>query len=269
MSWGYGQLATEVYELDKPVGRSFPGLDYYARQLAGITGRILEPACGTGRVLVPLLEAGLAVEGLDTSPQMLALCRQHCADRGLDPVLREADMTTVAEPDAYQAVIIPAGSIMLLDGQDAAPRTLAAFRAALVPGGRLILDLDVPSRPDGPAITSARYWQRDPYLWTLQAMHTSYDPVVNQVTSLLRYEKWRDGGLVATELQRFRLQYWTLPEFGRMLTDAGFTDVTVTADYRDGRPPGPRDQVWTFYAVRPRGLAGLCWKSSAVAEEPP
>jgi hypothetical protein len=31
-------------------------------------------------------------------------------------------------------------------------------------------------------------------------MHTSYDPVANQVTGLLRYEKWRDGGLVTTEL---------------------------------------------------------------------
>jgi SAM-dependent methyltransferase len=268
MSWEYGQLATEVYELDKPVGRRFPGLDYYARQLAGITGRILEPACGTGRVLIPLLEAGLTVEGADTSPQMLARCRQHCADRGLDPVLHEADMTAVAETEAYQAIIIPAGSIMLLDGQDAAPRALAAFRAALVPGGRLILDIDVPSRA-GPAITSARYWQRDPYLWTMQAMHTSYDPVANQETSLLRYEKWRDGGLEATELQRFRLQYWTLPEFGRMLAGAGFTDVTVTADYRDGRPPGPHDDVWTFQAVRPGHPAGLCWRRSAGAEEPP
>jgi SAM-dependent methyltransferase len=252
VSWEYGPLATEIYELDKPVGPPFPGLDYYARQLAGITGRILEPACGTGRVLVPLLEAGLVVEGLDSSPEMMAICRQHCTDRGLDPVLREADMTAFTAPDAYQAVIIPAGSIMLLDGQDAAPRTLAAFRESLVPGGRLILDVDVPSRPAGPAITSARYWQRDPFLWTMQVMHTSYDPVTNQETSLLRYEKWRDGGLVATELQRFRLQYWTLPEFGRMLTDAGFTDVTVTADYRDGRPAGPRDHVWTFHAARPR-----------------
>jgi SAM-dependent methyltransferase len=251
VSWEYGQLATEVYELDKPVGRPFPGLDYYARQLAGITGRILEPACGTGRVLVPLLEAGLAVEGLDSSSQMMALCRQHCTDRGLDPVLREADMTAVTAPDAYQAIIIPAGSIMLLDGQDAAPRTLAAFRAALVPGGRLILDVDGPGRPAGPAITTARYWERDPYLWTMQVMHTSYDPVANQETSLLRYEKWRDGALVATELQRFRLQYWTLPEFRRMLADAGFTDVTVTADYQDDRLPGPRDHVWTFQAVRP------------------
>src|SRR5215475_1694763 len=89
VSWDYGRLVAEVYELDKPVGSSFPGLRYYTRQLAGVTGRILEPATGTGRVLVPLLEAGFAVEGLD-------------------PVLREADMATVAEPGAYQAIIIPA-----------------------------------------------------------------------------------------------------------------------------------------------------------------
>ena len=34
-----------------------------------------------------------------------------------------------------------------------------------------------------------RYWQRDPYLWTLQAMHTEYDPAANQTMSFLRYEK--------------------------------------------------------------------------------
>lgn len=200
VSWGYGRLATEVYELDKPVGRACPGLDYYARQLAGVTGRILEPACGTGRVLIPLLEAGLAVEGL-------------------------------------------------LDGRDTAPRALAAFRESLVPGGRLIVDLDPPSLVTGPPITSARYWESDPYPWTMQVMHTSHDSAANQVTSLLRYEKWRDGALVATELQRFTLQYWSRPEFGRMLADAGFADVTVTADYRENRGPAPGSRTWTFHAA--------------------
>jgi hypothetical protein len=61
-------------------------------------------------------------------------------------------------------------------------------------------------------------------------MRTVYDPVANQTTSFLRYEKWRDGGLIATELQRFRLQYWSLTEFERLLADAGFTDINVTAD---------------------------------------
>jgi SAM-dependent methyltransferase len=250
VSWDYGRLATEVYELDKPVGRSFGALEYYARQLAGVTGRILEPATGTGRVLIPLLEAGFAVEGLDTSPEMLAVCRQHCRDRGLDPVLREADMTAFVQPGAYQPVIIPAGSIMLLDGRDAAPQALAAFRASLAPGGRLILDVDAP-RPvtEHPPM---RYWRRDPYLWTLQTMHTESDSEIHQTTSFLRYEKWHDGTLVGTELQRFRLQYWSLPEFGRLLADAGFTDISVAADHQDDHQPGPDSYVWTFRAVRPR-----------------
>jgi len=250
VSWDYGRLVAEVYELDKPVGSSFPGLRYYTRQLAGVTGRILEPAAGTGRVLVPLLEAGFAVEGLDVSPDMLAVCRQHCRDRGLDPVLREADMATFAEPGAYQAIIIPAGSIMLLDGRAAVPRALAAFRESLTPGGRLILDIEPLQPTTGPEAT--RYWERDPYLWTLQVMHTEYDPAANQVTSFLRYEKWRDGDLIATGLQRFRLQHWSLTEFERLLADAGFTDIKVTADYRDDRRPGPGSRVWTFHAIRPR-----------------
>jgi hypothetical protein len=47
VSWDYGRLVAEVYELDKPVGSTFPALRYYTRQLAGVTGRILEPATGT------------------------------------------------------------------------------------------------------------------------------------------------------------------------------------------------------------------------------
>ena len=49
MSWDYGRLVAEVHELDKPVGSSFPGLKYYTRQQAGVTGRILEPALSQGR----------------------------------------------------------------------------------------------------------------------------------------------------------------------------------------------------------------------------
>jgi hypothetical protein len=165
-------------------------------------------------------------------------------------VLREADMTAVTEPGAYQAIIIPAGSIMLLDARDEAPRALTAFLESLSPGGRLILDVGVLELITGPA--AMRYWERDLYLWTLQDMRTGYDPVANQTTGFLRYEKWRDGGLVATELQRFRLQYWNLTEFGRLLTDTGFTDISVTADYREDRQPGPHSQTWTFHAVRPQ-----------------
>lgn len=248
MSWGYGTLVTEVYELDKPIGHSFGDVEYYLRYLAGVTGRILEPAAGTGRVLIPLLEAGHEVEGLDTSPQMLAVCREHCRARGLDPVLREADMTSFVQPGAYQAVIIPAGSVALLDGPDATLRALACFRESLVPGGRLLVD--VPAQPMVTGPEPVRYWRRDDHLWTLQVMHIAHDPAANQTTRFLRYEKWRDGSLVATELQSFRLQHWSVRDFERLLADAGFSDIVVTADYHDDRRPGPGSEDWTFHATR-------------------
>jgi len=249
LSWDYGMLATEVYDLDKPIGSSFGDVEYYRRQLAGITGRILEPATGTGRILIPLLQAGLDVEGMDTSPQMLAVCRQHCHDRGLDPELREADMTTFVRPGAYQAVIVPAGSITLLDGRLAARQALTAFRQSLVPGGKLIVDVPALRLVTEPE--PVRYWRRGPFVWTLQTMHIEYDPAASQQTRFLRYEKWRDGGLVSTELQLFRLQHWSLAEFTRLLTETGFTGITVTGDYQETHQPGPGSDDWTFHATRP------------------
>jgi hypothetical protein len=65
-----------------------------------------------------------------------------------------------------------------------------ASRVTTIPArSRLILDIGGPELITGSA--PMRYWERDPYLWTLQDMRTVYDPVANQTTSFLRYEKWR------------------------------------------------------------------------------
>jgi hypothetical protein len=50
MSLGsYGRLATEAYDIDKPVGHSFGDVEFYLKRLKSCTGRVLEPAVGTGR----------------------------------------------------------------------------------------------------------------------------------------------------------------------------------------------------------------------------
>lgn len=248
LSWSYGTLCTEVYDLDKPIGHPFGDVEYYKQLLAGVSARILEPAVGTGRILIPLLESGLEVEGFDTSPEMLDVCRRHCRDRNLDPVLRQADMTTFVQPAAYAAVIIPTGSITLLDGRDATARALGCFRECLQPFGRLLVDL-----PPAQLVTEPepmRYWRVDPFVWTLQTQHIEHDPAANQTTRWLRYEKWHDGALVASELQPFRLQHWSLTEFDQLLVEAGFTDVTVTADYHEDSAPGADSAIWNFRASR-------------------
>lgn len=57
-------------------------------------GPILEPMCGTGRFLIPLLKKGYAVTGFDYSPDMLNVCRKKCKELGLATSLLEATFET-------------------------------------------------------------------------------------------------------------------------------------------------------------------------------
>jgi hypothetical protein len=60
----YGELCTEVYDLTKKIGDSLDGdLEYYRNKLKSCKGRILEAMVGSGRVIIPLLESGLVVDG--------------------------------------------------------------------------------------------------------------------------------------------------------------------------------------------------------------
>jgi SAM-dependent methyltransferase len=239
----------EVYEFHLPIGYSNGDVEYYERSLLDVRGRILEPATGTGRVLIPLLQAGLRVEGLDHSPDMLAACRRNCRERGLDPLLHLGDMSAFVRPSEYEAVIIPAGSIRNLDGRDGTLRALACFHESLVPGGRIMIDVPAP-RWDA-EVGPLRLWSQGDDVLGCQQVALDYDPVLNRTTQFLRYDKWRDGELVTTELHRFWLQHWGLLEFEELLVEAGFREVSVTADYREGSTPGRLTRDWTFHAVRP------------------
>lgn len=74
----YGPLSTMMYQKTKAVGQSLDGdIEYYYDFLQDVKGSILEAGVGTGRVLIPLLEKGLNVEGVDVSEDMLSQCKQN------------------------------------------------------------------------------------------------------------------------------------------------------------------------------------------------
>jgi SAM-dependent methyltransferase len=243
---GYGALATEVYDLAYPVGHSMRGdVEHYRGVLAGVSGRVLEPAVGNGRVLIPLLQAGLDVDGYDLSSAMIELCRRRCRERGLDTSLRVADMSIDVVPDTYAAVIVPTGSIALLDGREETAAALRCFHDSLTAGGLLVLDVPAPSLIGTEPL---RTWQQGTSTWTLQTMGGDFDTAANQTTRWLRYDRWIDNKLDASELLQFRLQHWSAHEFSTLLADAGFVDVAVTGDYAG--PPDRGSQVWTFHGRR-------------------
>jgi SAM-dependent methyltransferase len=81
-TWHYGLVARWWAEF---TSAGTEELDFY-RTMIGRDGEpALDLACGTGRLLLPLLRGGLEVDGCDLSPDMLAYCRERARDEGLDP----------------------------------------------------------------------------------------------------------------------------------------------------------------------------------------
>jgi predicted TPR repeat methyltransferase len=69
----YGPLCTLFYDADKPVAPDSE-VGWYAENLPKDAGPLLELMCGSGRLLVPLVEDGFKLHGVDFSAAMLASC---------------------------------------------------------------------------------------------------------------------------------------------------------------------------------------------------
>lgn len=109
--------------------------------LAG-KGRAIEFAIGTGRVAIPLAEAGVAVSGIELSTAMLARLREKVAPEDL-PVV-QGDMTTASAGDGYALAYLVFNTISNLLTQE---EQVECFRNAarhLHPGGRFVIELWVP-----------------------------------------------------------------------------------------------------------------------------
>ena len=128
----YQKLCTEFYDIDKP-RPSKDALDFYLGYATEACGPILEPMCGSGRFLMPLLELGLDIEGVDASPQMLQACRNRCTKRGLTPILYEQFIESITLSKQYNLVIIPASSFCLVTGQEDVEESLRRIHALMNP----------------------------------------------------------------------------------------------------------------------------------------
>ncbi|WP_203334793.1 class I SAM-dependent methyltransferase [Planococcus beigongshangi] len=245
----YSKLSTEVYGVDKPIGTSFGDVEFYLERLKGIAGKILEPATGTGRMLVPLLENGLDVDGFDSSEEMLEMCRKNCKVRGLKPELFEADMETFSLDREYEAIIIPAGTFLLLHEREASLRALKNFHAHLKPGGKLIVDLYLPT-DDEIGHSTLRSWELDDgAVITLETTLKEIDFINQFSIAHNHYEHWKCGKLLGTELEPFAMRWYGVEEFRTILEDHGFGDIVISADYEHGKYPENRQQSITFEAV--------------------
>lgn len=123
-----------------------------ARHPQGVR-RVVDLGIGTGDLVVALARAGYRTIGVDRSRPMLEVARAKVAAAGLDapPVLLEQDLRVLELDAPVDAAICVYTVINQLTGAGDLARALTAIRAALVPGGLVLFELNLPE-------AYARYW---------------------------------------------------------------------------------------------------------------
>jgi len=118
---------------------------FYRDRAVAADGPVLELACGTGRVHLDLLAAGVDADGIDLDAERLARLRERATERGLDPSIRKANMLDFETNREYDLVICPFNTVQHATGVDDQLTLLETVHDALRPGGRFVFDTFVPS----------------------------------------------------------------------------------------------------------------------------
>ncbi len=105
---------------------------------------MLDLPCGTGRILLPLLQEGVDIEGVDLSAEMLARLRQKAAELGLQPRVHQASFTDLRLERQFALIISPCNSFVHNLTVEDQIQSLRLCREHLLSGGLLVIDTFFP-----------------------------------------------------------------------------------------------------------------------------
>jgi SAM-dependent methyltransferase len=148
----YDRIA-RFYDTDMALNMAFDDVGFYATRCAEAGGPVLELGCGNGRILLPLLDRGFDVTGVDASAGMLDGLRRKAADRGLVPRIARMDARALAFAGAFGIVLCPYSLVTYQVTADDVDRLFDGVQRALRAGGRFVVDAFVPR----PAAASAEF----------------------------------------------------------------------------------------------------------------
>jgi SAM-dependent methyltransferase len=227
-----------AYDTETVMRDDIPFYVALAKECADSGLPVLELGCGTGRVTLPVAEAGVAVVGLDASPAMLDVARGKSVNRE-NPRWIEADMADFHLEERFGLVVIPARSFLLLLTVAEQKACLGCIHEHLVPGGRLALNI---FNPD--LVLMASWMTAKRGLWRREETNdaarellasTKYRTATQEIDEqYLEHRFSDDGAIIARAERNLRVRYVFRYEMEHLLTLSGF-EVEALYGWFDGR----------------------------------
>lgn len=208
----------------------------YARQA---NGRVLELACGTGRVLIPLAQAGITITGLDISQRMLGVCQskvdQCSPEVRRNVTLVQGDMEQFQLMQKYNLIFIPFNSFQCLLTREAQGACLQNVRSHLDERGFFILSIFAPkheylSRPRR-SFYMGSFFDKDHNLKIFRRAETSYNYIEQTLHNDFFYEWTDQEGTFHRKIWSFDMSYLFRYEAELLLEKYGFQVDDVYGGY--------------------------------------
>ena len=229
---------------------------FYVEEATASGSPVLELGCGTGRILIPVAEAGVDVVGLDASGDMLGIARTKLAACRADVQRRarlvHGDMRDFRMSERFTLVAIPYRAFLHNLRPEDQLRTLATVRRHLAAGGRLIMNIFDPSV----RLLAAGRWSR-PLRAQEDIRHPRtgnrltvredfrYDLERQLVDGAFDYDEIDAGGaVVATTHAPLTLRYVFRYEMEHLFARAGFAVKALFGDFRRGPFRAGGEQIW-------------------------
>lgn len=210
--------------------------------------RVLDLACGEGRYTRAFASMGHRVTGLDLSEDLLAEARRRSPNLPGAPTYLRADMREIPFFEQFDAVVSLFTSFGYFDDPGDDEKVLAGAVRALVPGGRLLLDL-----PNPELVRSALVASNEEVRGT---WHLRYERSMDDATPSGPYVRKR---IVATDLRtghvegdiRERVRLYTPDALDRILGAAGLEPDGARLGDFDGTLLSPTSPRFIRVARRP------------------
>jgi SAM-dependent methyltransferase len=226
------QNTAHLYDLDQRDNLT-SDIPFYLDYAARTKGSVLELACGTGRVSLPLAEAGYFVTCIDLSEEMLNVFRSKLSAASEDIrnriALTRADMSDFTLNDRFSLIIIPFRAFQSLTEESGIRSCLGHVREHLTENGLFIINV---FRPYGVLDESWCYpdtiqWERDDLKTGSHVVKKhrgeKIDPVRQLIFPGFTYEITGPNGDRNLLHEKLCLKYYTYQQLKELLTESGFS----------------------------------------------
>lgn len=224
----YGSLCTDMYEI---LHEQAPQdeLDFYL-SYAEKGKKILEPLCGSGRFLIPFLERGFDIYGIDLSKEMLDKLRQKAPNAQVI----QADIANYTVQENFDYIFIPSGSVSLFTDMRMCKNILQKMKELLAVGGKLVFAVDTVfgrCDEDNAYKVCASVKTKEGYKLILKVKN-HYDENSQTQFSPSVYELYSGVELLQSENMNFQTHLYHYGEMEEYLKKCGFKSIVTYSTYQ-------------------------------------